>query len=948
MSIAATMTPDGRLVAISDGVDQRTLEELATATPHFTGTEPPGGVQCALSWQAVVQLSTIAGAGWAPSPELQAWTTREFLSRSAEPAKTLAYESPTGMVPYSWQITGANVIADRRKVMINDEPGPQPSTTPIWTPEGWKTLGEIQLGDFVYDRYGQPRAVNVIKHFGKQPVYRVTFTDRTSTLATGDHRWRVWTGNDAKRGSAHGRVVTTDDMRLRGLRYADGAHVYRLPAQPVIETKTSEILPVDPYLYGALLGDGYLSNASSRSVVSLCCPDSEVQNRAIAAAADVGTTVRTVDDGQRCLTSYFHAVGQLHAGLSELQAFVRAEHKHIDSRYFQADEQDRRALLAGLLDTDGHALEKSAAIEYSSASQRLAQGVAFLARTLGAVVTESDGRTAHYVLNGERHKEQDSYRIFIWFRQDSENPFYLSRKADVYGRNRLVAQRLIPSRRFESIEQENEADVLCIGLDTVDDNARVYLTDTALIPTHNTGKTATAVLGLCEIWRRYREDPLPILVICPASVIDPWVQAFRDWAPHWRAKAWRGAKAVRKRMYGSAHVFVVSYDTARADKDLLASLKFTSVVLDESHFLKNASAGRTRAALAIVKHSPTVLALTGTPITKDTADLHPTFQALDHLAWPSKERFIARYCLSVPQDYGTDKVLGLDALREPELRQCLLGQTRRVAKNDVLAELPEKVYSVRMVDVPTRWRKVYDDFAEHMLAELPDGEQVSVTHVLTMMTILRQLATGACDIEITQVPVVDEIGNPTGELRPQYKTIMKDDPHSWKIDALMEVLEERPDEQVVMFAPSAQLVRLAGARAARAGRRVGYIIGGQSAGQRTAQREAFQCGDKDLMCVSVAAGGVGITLTAARTAVFLQRPWKLDDAIQAEDRLHRIGAEKHSSIDIIDVIAKDTIEHRIRDALRDKGGQLSEWVKDPRVISELLGGKAMRSLEKAS
>src|SRR5206468_5023829 len=169
-----------------------------------------------------------------------------------------------------------------------------------------------------------------------------------------------------------------------------------------------------------------------------------------------------------------------------------------------------------------------------------------------------------------------------------------------------------------------------------------------------------------------------------------------------------------------------------------------------------------------------------------------------------------------------------------------------------------------------------------------------------------------------------------------------------KVDALLEVLEERPGKPVVAFAPSAQLIRLAGQAAAAAGLRVGYVVGGQSMKDRTATVDAFQAGDLDLICATTGAGGVGITLTAASTVVFLQRPWSLVESLQAEDRCHRIGSEIHDSIEIVDIVAANTIDTRVRSVLREKAGQLADLVQDPRIVAELLGGATVTRLRKAS
>lgn len=477
-----------------------------------------------------------------------------------------------------------------------------------------------------------------------------------------------------------------------------------------------------------------------------------------------------------------------------------------------------------------------------------------------------------------------------------------------------------------------------------------------------TGKTITAILGIVE-WYQYGAPSVdelrdtPVVVICPASVIDSWVTAWEAWAPGYRVVAWRGPK--RKALAGTADVYVTSYETARIDAPAagagrtrpLLDLAPAALVIDECHLIKNKNSQRSLAVRRLSKSAACVVALSGTPITHHPGDLWPALDAMDHDAWPSSERWINRYCEVVPGEYD-DEVIGLNRATEAEFRLTLLGQHRRVAKADVLTQLPPKTYSVRTVDLPTSpnggWRKVYDDFESTMLAELPAGpdgqtQELSVMDAMSMFTHLSRLASSAADVEVTFGPDVDEMtGQPKRHVHLDLKA------PSWKVDALLEVLDERPDQQVVAFAPSSQLVKLAGAAAAAAGLRVGYIVGGQSAGDRTRTVEAFQAGQLDLVCVTTGAGGVGLTLTAARTVVFLQRPWSLVESIQAEDRCHRIGSEIHDSIEVIDVVARNTIDTRVRAVLRERAGQLADLVQDPRIVAELLGGSRATTTERKS
>lgn len=459
-----------------------------------------------------------------------------------------------------------------------------------------------------------------------------------------------------------------------------------------------------------------------------------------------------------------------------------------------------------------------------------------------------------------------------------------------------------------------------------------------------TGKTITTILGLMLRSGPQLLKGLPILVVCPASVVDPWVEAFNAWSP-WTALAWRGTPKARRALAGKADVYVTSYDTARTDTPVLTQgsplldLDFASLVIDETHFVKNPQAGRTKAVQRLARDVESFVGLSGTPITHHPGDLWPILRCLMPGAVPSRERWILRYCDTLAGDYR-DEVLGLNAAREPEFRLSILGQHRRVARADVMSQLPPKTYSVRTVDLPPVWRRAYDAMEAQMLAELPDGSELSVMGVLAQLTRLSQLASAAAKVETTT-----ELNPQTGE-DVEHTSVTLGAP-SWKVDALLEVLEERPGEKVVVFAPSKQLITLAGAAAEAAGHRVGYIVGGQAQSVRTETIRDFQSGDLNLICATTGAGGTGITLSAAGTLVFLQRPWSLVESVQAEDRGEG-DMNATRGTEVIDIVARNTVDTRIRAVLRERAGQLADLVQDPRIVAELLGGSTTTTERKAS
>lgn len=474
---------------------------------------------------------------------------------------------------------------------------------------------------------------------------------------------------------------------------------------------------------------------------------------------------------------------------------------------------------------------------------------------------------------------------------------------------------------------------------------------TARLPTliwdePGTGKTITAILGLRER-HLAGEKTLPALVVAPASVVDSWVREIGKWAPHWKVLPWRGSPGARAKLIGKADIYVASYDIVRRDAGTgplrdnpLMKLKPAVVIADEAHKIKNHSTAQSQAVVRVAKGAH-FIPMSGTPITHHPADLWPALNALTPGAWPSRERWVKRYCLSIPADYG-ESILGLNPSIEEEFRTVLLGQSRRVAKADVLTQLPPKVYSVREVELPAEYRRAYDEFESQMLTELPEnGGELSVMDVLSKINFLQKMACGAADVEYETETVFDrELGMDVEKVRTHVYPKLP----SWKVDAMLDLLEEREGQQTVVTSPSKRIIDLAGAAAAKAGWKIGYVVGGQNPRERTAAIDAFQGGELDQIFVTSGAGGVGITLTAASGLIFIQRPYAYVEASQMEDRCHRIGSERHGSIDVIDIIAKNTIDTRIRAVLRERAGQLSDLVRDPRIAAEVLGGASVTKI----
>lgn len=204
--------------------------------------------------------------------------------------------------------------------------------------------------------------------------------------------------------------------------------------------------------------------------------------------------------------------------------------------------------------------------------------------------------------------------------------------------------------------------------------------------------------------------------------------------------------------------------------------------------------------------------------------------------------------------------------------------------------------------------KAYDEIAKGMITKLDDGRLVLATNSMVQALRLLQFASAYAE--------VDELGH-----------VHLSEPSS-KVDILLEVLEESGGKPLVACAESRQLIMLAAARLEKHGITHRLIVGGMTDDQRANALADFQAGRVRVLLFTIKAGGVGLTMTAADTIVFLQRSWSMLDNKQAEDRVHRIGSEVHESIQIIDVLAPGTIEVEQVARLHTKLERLEEITRD--------------------
>ena len=478
------------------------------------------------------------------------------------------------------------------------------------------------------------------------------------------------------------------------------------------------------------------------------------------------------------------------------------------------------------------------------------------------------------------------------------------------------------------------------------------------------GKTAQAIRGLARLYEK-GEDVFPALVVCPNTLKKNWEREFAQWWPGIRVQVIGGTAVQRRKQFDplinpeyegpKPHVLVINWESLRTHSRLapygsvalarctecdghngkvtpgrcevhkreLNEIEFKSVIADEIHRSKDPKSKQTRALWAATGAADIRFALTGTPIANNVLDLWTILHWLSPEEWPSKTRWIDRMVDTMMNAFGGIMVMGVKNHMSDEFYAALNPRMRRMLKKVVLPWLPEVTVERRDVEMSTKQKKAYNDMRDLMIAELEGGDVLSAPSVLTQTLRLLQFASAYATMEV----------NPT---TGEPKALLSEP--SCKIDALMDDIQSGDfgEDSVAVSAVSRQLIELLSARLTKASIPHGLITGAQNADERQQAVDDFQSGRTKWILFTAQAGGVGITLTAARRLIRLQRPWSLVDDKQVNDRVHRIGSEIHDNIIITDYVTAGTVEERVRDVLESKADNFEQIVKDQTQLLALL------------
>lgn len=402
------------------------------------------------------------------------------------------------------------------------------------------------------------------------------------------------------------------------------------------------------------------------------------------------------------------------------------------------------------------------------------------------------------------------------------------------------------------------------------------------------GKTLQSISYITSVLPEIREKKRRILIVCPSSLTYNWLSEFRKFAPDINAVVMDGSKkerAERQIDVEGKDVLITSYPLIRRDIQWFEKQDFLTIFFDEAQAFKNPFTQTARAVKRL--QADTRFALTGTPIENSEEELWSIF----HVVFP--ELFLGL------REYSelTTKAISR------RVRPFLL----RRMKEDVLAELPEKVESMESAELLPEQKKLYAAYLaklRHDTLRHLDKNTIrrNKIKILAGLTRLRQIC---CHPALF---VDGYIGS------------------SAKFEQLKQLIQESKlaGRRVLIFSQFTKMLGIIGKELAMTGTPFFYLDGQTPAEERLELCNRFNAGERDVFLISLKAGGAGLNLTGADTVILYDLWWNPAVEEQAADRAHRIGQQQ--TVHVIKLVARGTIEDKMNELQKKKKGLIEEII----------------------
>jgi len=421
----------------------------------------------------------------------------------------------------------------------------------------------------------------------------------------------------------------------------------------------------------------------------------------------------------------------------------------------------------------------------------------------------------------------------------------------------------------------------------------------ALLMDMGLGKSLTSIAIAGQL---YQENKIErVLVVCPTSIISVWEKEFVKFADYdYYVESIVGSTMSKRKekLKSLCHkkglqVAVINYEaTWRMEKELNV-YKPDIIICDESQKIKNPSAAQSKTLHRLGVKAKYKIILTGTPVQNSPMDVFSQWKFLDpNIFGVSFYAFRNRY--AVMGGYYNHQIIKFKNM--DELTSKAHSVSYRITKGEAL-DLPEQIFLNRYCELEKEARKVYDTVMKESYAELMDGE-ITATNILTKLMRLSQIAGGHVKDDEGRMQVISKAK--LNELKDIMEDVIIDNKKKLVVFARfipeIESIKQLADEMKVEYS---------------------YITGEIKTDDRGVMCDNFQNNENvKLFIAQIQTAGLGITLTAADTAVFYSLDFNYANYSQAIARTHRIGQK--NTCTYINLISTETVDEKIIKALESK------------------------------
>jgi superfamily II DNA or RNA helicase len=442
------------------------------------------------------------------------------------------------------------------------------------------------------------------------------------------------------------------------------------------------------------------------------------------------------------------------------------------------------------------------------------------------------------------------------------------------------------------------------------------------------GKTIQ-LLAFLQHLKAEEELKRPVLLVAPTSVLTNWKRETHGFTPelvvreHYGPRRPSSPGALQQALEG-VDLMLTSYGLLQRDSELLETIDWQGMVIDEAQAIKNPSAKQSQAARDLArsgKGGRFRIALTGTPVENRVSELWALMDFLNPQVLGDEPFFRQRYRLPIER-YGD-----MSSLRDLKSRVGPFILRRLKTDRSIISDLPEKVELSEWVGLSAEQKKLYNQTVEASLdaiARAPLGQKHG--QVLALLTKLKQVCNHPA-LALGEAAVDGQFGA-----------------RSAKLQRLEEILEEviEAGDRALLFTQFAEWGLLLKAHLERRWRQeVPFLYGSTSKVERQAMVDRFQEDPRgpQLFLLSLKAGGVGLNLTRASHVFHIDRWWNPAVENQATDRAYRIGQQNR--VMVHKFITSGSVEEKIDRMIREKARLAAEIVGSG---EEWLGGLDMGQL----